>query len=311
MVGLCRVRPDVLCSIGLCMLAAAPLAHADALALIGILQGEAVLVRQSTRFTLVEGAALAEGDIVETGQGAFMQIEFSDGTLAGVGEESRLILRPRLTALKTSAPPRLYQLEGWTKLRLPAKSDGGYGLLTPQFELDGNAGSAVVRVQPKGWAVFTEAGSNRVLPRMGATGALGLGKGDFAALGEGGDKPAVASQLPAEFVQALPRNFRESLPARADRFTKSAIQLQPLGLVSYEDVSVWLHTEPGIRLALSRQWRGRASDKAFRAAAAANLSAHKEWERVLFPERFLPKKPVPPPPPPPASPAPAASTSTS
>lgn len=310
MVGSRRVRPDVLCSIGLCMLAAAPLAHADAPALIGILQGPAVLVRQSTRFTLVEGAALAEGDIVETGKGAFMQIEFSDGTLAGVGEESRLILRPRLTALKTTAPPRFYQLEGWTKLRLPAKSDGGYGVLTPQFELDGNAGSAVVRVQPKGWAVFTEAGSNRVLPRMGTTAALGLGKGDFAALGEGGDKPAVASQLPAEFVQALPRNFRESLPARAERFTKSSVQLQPLGPVSYDDVSAWLHTEPAIRLALSKQWRGRASDKSFRAAAAANLPAHKEWERVLFPERFLPKKPVPPPPLP-ASPAPAASTAAS
>lgn len=302
-----RVGPDVLCGIGLCLLLAAPAALAEPQAVIGILQGPAVLVRQSTRFALVEGAALGEGDIVETGKGAFMQIEFSDGTLAGIGEESRLILWPRLTGLKPAAPPRFYQMGGWSKLRLPAKPDSSFALLTPQFELDGNAGAAVVRVMPKGWSVFAESGSGRVLQRDGAAGVLGLGKGEFATQRENGDKPTVTSQLPAEFVQALPRNFRESLPARGERFAKRDIQLQPLGLVSYDDVSAWLHTEPGIRLALSKQWRGRAADKSFRAAAAANLPAHKEWERVLFPERFLPKKPVPRPMLP-ASPASAAST---
>jgi len=279
-------------------------AHAESEALIGILQGPAVLVRQSTRFTLVEGAALNEGDIVETGKGSFMQIEFGDGTLVGVGEGSRLIIKPRLTALKTAAPPRLYQIEGWSKLRLPAKPDAGFGLLAPAFELDGKAGSAVVRVLPGGWAVFAETAALRVQQRDGARAAFGLGKGEFAALHPGSDKPSVSTQLAPDFVQQLPRNFRDPLPARGDQFARRNIVLQPLGLVSYEDVSPWLHTEPGIRLALSKQWRGRVSDKAFRAAAAANLPAHMEWERVLFPERFLPKKPAPPP----ASAAPPAST---
>ena len=98
-------------------LAACAPALAEPLAVVGILQGSAVLVRQSTRFALAEGAALAEGDIVETPAAAFVQIEFDDATIVGVGEASRLILKPRLTGLKGQATPRLYLLEGWLKLR--------------------------------------------------------------------------------------------------------------------------------------------------------------------------------------------------
>lgn len=263
-------------------------------ALIGILQGPAVLVRQSTRYTLVEGAALNEGDIVETGKGAFAQLEFEDGTLVGLGEATRLIIRPKLTALKTAVPPRLYLLEGWAKVR-PAKADSAIAVLTPQFELDGRNAVAVLRQQPKAWAVFAETGALRVQQRDGAKATLNLSRSDFASLREGSDKPGVSAQLAPDFVQQVPRGFRDALPARAALYAKKTVTLQPLGLVAYEDVSAWLRTEPGIRLALSKQWRGRASDKAFRTAAAANLAAHMEWERVLFPERFLPKKPPTPP----------------
>jgi hypothetical protein len=105
----------------------------------------------------------------------------------------------------------------------------------------------------------------------------------------------------------LPRPFRDPLPARAALFAKRIVTPQALGQVSYADVTVWLHSEPAVRLALSRQWRSRAADRAFRAELAANLSAHMEWERVLYPERFLPKKPPPPPEARPSMPAGAAS----
>jgi hypothetical protein len=270
-------------------------AYAEPEALIGILQGPVALVRQSTRFTAVEGTALAEGDIVETGKGAFMQIEFADGALVGVGEATRLIVKPRLTSLKTATPPRLYQIDGWTKLRVPDGAAAGLVLWTPYFELEAKGASAVVQVQPRKWGVFVESGAVRVLQRDGAKAALGLGKGDFASQREDGDKPVVSAQLSEDFVKQMPRMFRDPLPARGALFAKRNVQPVQLGSVSYEDVSAWLHCEPAIRLALSKQWRGRASDKAFRTAAAANLSAHMEWERVLFPERFLPKKPAPPP----------------
>lgn len=273
------------------LLAAGAAAQAAPDALIGILQGPAVLVRQSTRYTLAEGAQLTQGDIVEVGKGGFAQIEFEDGVILGLGEASRILLQPTLTALKTAAPPRLYLLDGWAKLRLPADKPAAYGVLAPGFELDGKGGTAVIRVQPRAWAVFAEAGAMRLLQRDGGKATLPLSRGDFASLREGSDKPGVTPRIAPDFLEQLPRGFRDPLPPRAALYAKKQVTLNALGPVSYDDVNAWLHTESGVRLALSKQWRGRASDKAFHAAAAANLKAHMEWERVLFPERFLPKKP--------------------
>lgn len=277
--------------------------RAEPLAVVGILQGAAVLVRQSSRFALVEGAALNEGDIVETPAGGFAQLEFDDGVIVGVGDGSRLILKPRLTGPKGVGSPRLYLLEGWLKVRMPAKPDAAFEVLTPPFEVATKSGAVVTRVQPKDYAVFVESGAAQFVARDGGRTSFALKGGDFVAPAPGGDKPGVAARLPATFVEQLPRLFRDPLPARAALVAKRAVTLQTQGSVAYADVSAWLHAEPAVRLALSRQWRGRASDRAFRAEVAANLQAHMEWERVIYPERFLPKKPPEPRPPVVAAPA--------
>ncbi len=265
-------------------------AWADPLAVLGILQGSAVLVRQTSRFTLAEGAALLEGDIVETAAGSFAQVEFDDGTLVGVGEASRLILKPRLTGLKTAGRPRLYLLEGWIKARLAPAPGAAFDLLAPEIEVDAKAGAVVLRVQPRAYALFVESGSAQLVQREGARATLPLKGGDFAAQAAGADKPSVSTRMAPDFLQQLPRPFRDPLPPRAALFAKRVITLKPLGPIAYADVTAWMHSESGVRLALSRQWRSRASDRAFRADVAANLGAHMEWERVIFPERFLPKK---------------------
>ncbi len=298
-----RIQRMLAIVLGLTALLAVSPAQAQSQALVGILQGSAVLVRQTTRHALAEGAALVEGDIAETAAGAFMQIEFDDGAIVAVGENSRLILKPRLTGLKTVGAPRAYLLEGWMKVSLPSKPQAGFDLLSPQFELDVKAGAAVVRVQAKAYAVFVEGGSARLVLRDAARTTLALKAGDFAMQAPTADKPVVSARLSPEFLQQLPRLFRDPLPARAALFEKRVVTLQTLGPLDYGHVTAWLHSEPALRLALSKQWRGRASDKAFRAEVAANLAAHMEWERVIFPERFLPKKPPEPRPSDPATPA--------
>lgn len=282
----------VLCGMGLGLLVMHGSAHADAAAVVGVLQGSAVLVRQSTRFALAEGVRLADGDIVETGVGTYVQIEFADATITALGEGTRVLLRPTLYGPKSQATPRLYMLEGWLKLRYPPAHDGTFVLHTPTFVLEGKTGSAVAHVGKTTWEVFAETGAVRLSSRGGAYGSIDLAKGEAVTLRETQDKPQVTAQLPGEVIQAMPRNFREKIPARAALYESRNVQPQVLGPVSYEEVSAWLHAESPIRLPLSRQWRGRASDKAFRASVAANLPAHREWERVLYPERFLPKKPV-------------------
>jgi hypothetical protein len=267
--------------------------QAEPPALVGILQGSAVLVRQTTRYALAEGVALGEGDIVETPAGAFVQIEFDDGAIVALGESSRAILKPRLSGLKTVGSPRLYLLEGWLKISLKSDMQVEFDVLAPPLELAAKGGAVVMRVQPKSYAVFAERGSASLVPREGARAVVALKSGDFVAHAPISDKPTLSARLDPEFTQQLPRPFRDPLPARAALFAKHAVVPQALGQVAYADVTTWLHSEPGVRIALSKQWRSRASDRAFRAELVANLSAHMEWERVLYPERFLPKKPLP------------------
>ena len=276
-------------------------AVAQTAATVGILKGGAVLVRQSTRYTLAEGVALADGDIVETAAGTFAQIEFADGTLLGVGESGRLLVRPRLTGPKPPAA-RIYLLEGWVKVRL-AKPETRFAILSPLAELEARTGALVVRIQSKAYAAFVEAGAAQIVQRDGARATIPLKNGEFAMQTAGADKPTLSTRLDPGFLQQMPPMFREPLPPRAGVYARRPVAPQPLGLVSYADVAAWLRTEGPLRLGLSRQWPGRASDRQFRADVAANPSSHIEWERVLYPERFLPK-----PPPDPASARPAAST---
>jgi hypothetical protein len=269
------------------LLALESTALAGAPALVSILQGDATLVRQTTRYSLAEGVALADGDIVETAADAFMQIEFDDGTIVGISEKGRMLLKPQITAPKTtSATAQLYLLEGWIKLTTVPKAPAEFAFLTPAFELVSPGATVVARLRPKGYELFVESGSARLIARGSVSGLKG---NDFVSQAANADKPAIGANLGGDFLQQLPRQFRDRLPARAALFTGRIVAPKPIGPIEYADVRAWLHAEPGIRLALSRQWRPRAADRAFRTEVATNLASHTEWERVLYPKRFMPK----------------------
>jgi hypothetical protein len=270
-----------------CLLVLGSAASAAVPALVSILQGDATLVRQTSRYALAEGVALADGDIVETAADAFMQIELEDGTIIGIAEKGRLLLKPQITAPRTtSAAPRLYLLEGWIKLTTLPKAPAEFAFLAPAFELVTPGATIVTRVRPRGYELFVESGNARLVARSGVSGLKG---NDFVNQAANADKPTIGANLGGEFLQLLPRQFRDRLPARAALFTGRIVAPKPIGPIEYADVRAWLHAEPGVRLALSKQWRPRAADRAFRAELATNLAAHTEWERVLYPKRFLPK----------------------
>jgi len=273
----------------LALVGATTAASAAAPALVTILQGDVTLVRETTRYALAEGVALADGDIVETAADAFMQIELADGTIVGLAEKGRLLLKPQLTAPKTSSvPAQFYLLEGWIKLTAAPKAPAEFGFLTPAFELVSPGATVVTRVRPKVYELFIESGTARLVARGAVSGLKG---NDFVNQAITADKPTISANLGGEFLQQLPRQFRDRLPARTALYAGRIVTPRPIGPVAYADVSAWLHAEAGIRLALSKQWKPRAADRAFRADVAANLAAHTEWERVLYPKRFLPKPP--------------------
>ena len=260
-------------------LLASSLACAQPAALVGIVEGTATLIRQTTRYALVEGVALNEQDIIETARGAFVQIELPGGVLVGIGESTRLMLRPRVG--KGLAPPTLYLLQGWLK----TSASGAFAYPSPTFEIATQGATAVVNTMGSQYEVFLESGAAKLTLREGARTTTQLASGDFAQRREGA-APTVARRAAPEFLAKVPRQFRDRLPSRAEQFAKRNVAPKALGEIAYTDVAAWLRTEPALRLPLLPLWRARAADLTFRAAAKAELAQHPEWEPYADPEGY-------------------------
>jgi hypothetical protein len=260
-------------------LLASSLARAQPASVAGIVEGGATLIRQTTRYALGEGVALKDQDIIETAPGAFVQIELPGGVLVGIGESTRLMLRPRVG--KGLAPQPLYLLQGWLK----TSTSGAFGYASPTFEIATQAATAVVHAMGAQYEVFLESGSAKLTPRTAAQAVAQLAGGDFAQRREGAT-PTVARRPTPEFLAKVPRQFRDRLPARGEQFAKRNVAPKALGEVAYTDVAAWLRTEPAVRLPLLPLWRARAADLTFRAAAKANLAQHPEWEPHADPEGY-------------------------
>ena len=255
-------------------------AWAQAGSVVGIVEGGATLIRQTTRYALAESVALNEQDIIETAPGAFVQIELPGGVLVGIGESTRLMLRPRVGKGGLAAPP-LYLLQGWLK----TSTSGAFGYASPAFELATQAGSTVVYTTGAQYDIFVESGSAKLTVRDTPPTISQLAGGDFAQRREGAT-PTVARRAAPEFLARVPRQFRDRLPARGEQFAKRNVAPKPIGEIAYADVAPWLRTEPALRLPLLPLWRSRAADLTFRAAAKAELPQHPEWEPYADPEGY-------------------------
>jgi len=268
-------------SLLLCLasLLASSLACAQAKSVVGIVEGSATLIRQTTRYALAEGVALNEQDVIETAPGAFAQIELPGGVLVGIGESTRLMLRPRVG--KGLTAPSLYLLQGWLK----TSTSGTFGYASPAFEIATQAATTVVYTTGVQYEVFLESGAAKLTLRDGAQAIAQLAAGDFAQRREGAT-PTVARRAAPEFLAKVPRPFRDRLPARGEEFAKRNVAPKALGEVAYTDVAAWLRTEPAVRLPLLPLWRPRAADLTFRAAAKADLAQHPEWEPYADPEGY-------------------------
>ena len=268
-------------SILLCFAAlfASSLAWAQSTGIAGIVEGGATLIRQTARYALAEGVVLNDQDIVETAPGGFAQLELPGGVLVGMGESTRLMVRPRVGKGLAATP--LYLLQGWLK----TSTGGAFGYASPAFEIATQGGIVVVHSTGAQHEIFLEGGSARLTTRGAARATLQLSSGDFALLREG-VAPTVARRAPPEFLAKVPRQFRDRLPARGEQLARRNVAPKVLGDVAYTDVSAWLRTEPGLRLPLLPVWRSRAAEPGFRAAAKENLAHHPEWEPYADPEGY-------------------------
>ncbi len=277
--------------------AAAP---APAAALVTIIEGDAIVLRDTARFAAAEGLRLRADDIITTGTAArLVRIELDDGKTLDLGPATQLMLLPRPLAREAGGVPTAYLLQGWLKLTVPAKAATPAALATPRLDVVRIGGTLIASVAAEQLWVFAEAGGVDLQRRRdGKTQALQpLRDGDSFLLA--GNGPASVSRTPPAALRGqVPRPFLDTLPRRADRFAGRTVEPVRPAEVAYAEIAPWVNAEPALRTAFVQRLTPRARDTGFRNALVAEMKLHPEWQPVLFP-------PPPPPKRPPSAPTPA------
>jgi hypothetical protein len=263
---------------------------AEVVGTVTILEGEALITRAAGRWRAAEGVRLQPGDIVESGETTYLQVELVDQTVLGIGPKSRIMIggSVRLRAERT-----LYALGGWFKLT-NARKDGNqrsFEFRSPLLEIGLLPGVVVIQLKPTEATLFAERGDLKLVERP-AGAALGVRQGQTYRRTSGTTRGGLSGSPPAAFVAEMPRSFRDSLPLRADKFRDREVPPKAAPDFVYADVEAWLNAESPFRRQFIERWRGKARDPEFRRALIANLSSHPEWDPVLFPEKYLPKDPA-------------------
>jgi hypothetical protein len=276
---------------------------ATTIGLVTIVDGEVAVLRDTQRFSAAEGLRLRADDIVRTGsQTKLVRLELGDGTTLDLGPATELLLRP--TARLGGRASLLYLARGWLKVGAAAGAGEGAGsIAAPQLDVPRVAGTAVLHVAPQAALVFAETGTVDLDDRDR------LRDGD-AWVRRAGTAGSLLKRPPADLMQGLPRAFVDSLPRRSARFENRNVDPGPAEVVRYAEVAHWLNAEAPLRAAFVPRFAARARDREFRAGLVAELRAHPEWDRTLFPEKYRPKPVVTVRRPAPAASSPAAEPET-
>src|SRR5262245_32643629 len=146
------------------LLAAGSAVAADVAGTITILDGEALITRGAGRWRAAEGVRLQQGDIVETGDAAFAQVELVEQTVMAIGPNARIMIGGpvRLKAERT-----LYALGGWFKLT-NARKDGNaraFDFRSPLLEIGVLPGVVVMQLKSNEATLFAERGDMKLLER--------------------------------------------------------------------------------------------------------------------------------------------------
>lgn len=268
---------------------------APPLAIVTIADGSAVLIREADKLALAEGVHLGKDDIVETGSvSRLLRIEFADGLLLDLGPGTRALLSPRLSGDKARAASQVHLLTGVAKVTLPKGHAPATAVISsPAYDVGTIVRSALFLVQPDEAAAFAESGAillqERAQDRTGSKPGetFNLKGGEFYSR-HGGDKASVTQRPTPAFIQQLPRAFLDSIPSRAALFKDRAVEPRRLDKIGYADVGAWLAAD-GLRTGFVTRWKAQARDPRFRNALVANLRAHPEWDRTLFPQKYQPR----------------------
>lgn len=245
-----------------------------------LVEGPLHVIRGTTVLHGAEGVKLHQGDIIESSNPGFAQMELLGGAVVALGPATRVFFFSH--AAKTT---ELVVLSGWLK--------GETGLnartcryASPLLAATTRDGTLVLHASGDAAEIFLESGSagiSKVSPEgnMGISGAARSGQFFSRHAGQGIN---ISPRPSSTFVESMPRPFRDTLPTRLSRLSGKPTEPRRDHEVSYSEIQPWLTIGQAWRKGFVERFQPRLKDAEFRKALEGHLKEHPEWDSILHPE---------------------------
>jgi hypothetical protein len=252
------------------------------------IEGSLRTIRGTTVLQAAEGTRLRQGDILESSEKGFAQLEFSGGAIVALGPSSRMyIFRHGAGGKVAGGAPgtELVLLSGWLKGQSDAHA-GSYRYESPALAATTGNGTVVLHSNESGCEVFVAAGSAAIaeVSPNGSVGKPTTGTtGQFFSRHQG--KGFVTASRPGStFIESLPPSFRDTLPSRLAHFTGKPAEPKVQHPVSYAEIQAWLTMPSTWRRGFVDRFEPRLKDAEFRKQLESHEAEYPEWRPILHPE---------------------------
>jgi hypothetical protein len=259
-----------------------------------LMEGSVRVIRGTSVLKGVEGMRLRQGDILESSDAGFAQLEFAGGAVVALGPGSRFYVHRHSgdKAAGGKEASELLLLSGWLKGE-SAAGLGSYRYETPTLSATTAAGTILIHAFGDGSEIFVESGTATV-GEVGGDGNVrqpGAAKaGQFFARHAGKGVTNTTRPNPA-FIEAMPKPFRDTLPSRVAHFAGKTIEPQADHQVSYAEVESYLRMPSAWRRGMAERFEPRLKDAEFRKQVESHVAEHPEWDKILHPDQE-PKEPA-------------------
>lgn len=256
---------------------------------ITLLEGSLVIIRGTAALQAAEGTRLRQGDILESSDKGFAQLEFTSGALLALGPSSRMYVFRHVTGGKpgsSEAGSELVLLSGWLKGQSDTHA-GPYRYESPLLAAKTASGTLVFHADKSDCDVFVESGSAAIseVSPTGIAGKPAAGNAGQFFSRHLGKTMVNASHPNAAFIDAMPRAFRDALPSRLAHFTGKPIEPKVLRQVSYAEIQPWLTMPSAWRKGFPNRFEPRLKDAEFRKQLEMHAAEYPEWAPILHPEK--------------------------
>jgi hypothetical protein len=177
-------------------------------------------------------------------------------------------------------------LNGWLKGETPVKP-GAYRYVSPLLGAATQDGTVVMHAKADMADLFVESGS-ALIGEVNSDAnwrKIAPGKsGQFFSRTAGSGVSTLTKPTPA-FIEAMPRDFKDTLPSRMSRFNGKPPQPVREHEANYSDVHPWLTIGRPWKMALVRRFEPLLSNPAFRTTLEDHLKEYPEWDAVLHPKK--------------------------